>query len=178
MGNIIMIKKLFEKITGIEKLKQNASLEIENAARGLAELKDAAAQLAAELKDAADKAIELERVRLEQEAEQLRLAQESKMTPKELATAKGEPYVAVIDTHIDSSNLRNGFFELDWNDIFISQLKKEGYGFDGDPDEEIADRWFRVLCTDEANESGIDMSERGAGYINVRKLVDNKSEIS
>ena len=26
------------------------------------------------------------------------------------------------------------------------QLKQEGYGADGDNDEEIVDRWFRELC--------------------------------
>ena len=26
------------------------------------------------------------------------------------------------------------------------KLKREGYGADGDKDEEIVDRWFRELC--------------------------------
>ena len=49
-------------------------------------------------------------------------------------------------THVNKENVRNGFFELDWNDHFVLQLKQEGYGADGDPDEEIVDRWFRELC--------------------------------
>jgi hypothetical protein len=60
----------------------------------------------------------------------------------------------------------------------VLQLKQAGYGFDGDADEEIVDRWFRGLCKDVASEEGIDMTDRGAGYINVRKLTEGKSEVS
>jgi len=107
-----------------------------------------------------------------------RAAEEALMTPKERATARGEPYVGVLETHVNKENLRNGFFELDWNDQFVLQLKQEGYGFDGDPDEEIVDRWFRTLCRDIAGEEGIDMTDRGAGFINVRKIAEGKSEVS
>jgi len=102
----------------------------------------------------------------------------AKLTPKERANALGEPYIAVLDTHINKENLRNGFLELDWNDVFVLQLKQQGYGFDGDPDEEIVDRWFRTLCRDIAGEEGVDMTERGAGYINVKKIAEGKSEVS
>lgn len=102
----------------------------------------------------------------------------ARMTPKERATAKGEPWVAVLETHVNKDNLKNGFFEIDWNDAFVVQLKQEGYGFDGDPDEEIVDRWFRELCKNVANEEGIDMTDRGAGFINVKKIAEGKSEVS
>ena len=69
-----------------------------------------------------------------------------KLSPKEQATANKEPWVAVLDTHVNKENIRNGFFELDWNEQFVLKLKQEGYGFDGDKDEEIVDRWFRELC--------------------------------
>ena len=102
----------------------------------------------------------------------------AKMTPKERATASGEPYVAVLETHVNKENLRNGFFELDWNEQFVLQLKQEGYGFEGDPEEQVVDRWFRTLCKDVASEEGVDMTERGAGYINVKKIAEGKSEVS
>lgn len=70
----------------------------------------------------------------------------SKLTPKDRATRKKEPWVCVLNTHVNKENIRNGFFELDWNDYFVIKLKQEGYGFDGDNDEEIVDRWFRELC--------------------------------
>jgi len=70
----------------------------------------------------------------------------AKLTPKERATRKKEPWVGVLNTHVNQENVRNGFFELDWNEQFVLQLKQEGYGYDGDKDEEIVDRWFRELC--------------------------------
>ena len=47
---------------------------------------------------------------------------------------------------MNKENVRNGFFELDWNKYFIEQLRQDGYGFEGDTDEQIVDRWFRELC--------------------------------
>jgi len=70
----------------------------------------------------------------------------AKLSPKERANRRKEPWVGVLNTHINHDNVRNGFFELDWNDHFVLKLKQEGYGADGDKDEEIVDRWFRELC--------------------------------
>jgi len=70
----------------------------------------------------------------------------AKLSPKERATRRKEAWVNVINTHVNKDNIRNGFFELDWNDQFVLQLKQEGYGEDGDKEEEIVDRWFRELC--------------------------------
>jgi len=106
-----------------------------------------------------------------QEAEEI-----AKSTPKERATKRGEPWVAVLDTHVNKENVRNGFFELDWNEHFIVQLKQAGYGYDADPEEEIVDRWFRDLARNVLAEEGQDIS-RGAGYINVNKLADGKAEV-
>ena len=91
-------------------------------------------------------------------AEEKRLAEEKnrikaeelenlkKKNPKEYATRKKEPWVGVLDTHVNKENVRNGFFELDWNKYFIEQLIEQGYGLDNDPEEQIVDRWFRELC--------------------------------
>ena len=91
-------------------------------------------------------------------AEEKRLAEEKnrikaeelenlkKKNPKEYATRKKEPWVGVLDTHVNKENVRNGFFELDWNKYFIEQLVEQGYGLDNDPEEQIVDRWFRELC--------------------------------
>jgi hypothetical protein len=124
-----------------------------------------------ELQIARDKA-EAETV-LAQKAEEL-----AKMSPKERATARGEPWVAVLETHINTENLKNGFFEIDWNDEFVLQLIQAGYGFEGDPAEEVVDRWFRELCKNVASEEGVDMTDRGAGFINVKKIAEGKSEVS
>jgi hypothetical protein len=102
-------------------------------------------------------------------------ARMAKLTPKELATEKKEPWVAVLDTHVNKDNIRNGFFELDWNEYFILQLRSAGYN--GENDEEIVNQWFNDLCYSLGSESGINMERRGSGYINVNNLADGKSEI-
>ncbi len=83
-----------------------------------------------------------------EESQKVALEQEelAKLSPKDRATKLNEPWVGVLNTHVNKDNVRNGFFELDWNEPFVLKLKQEGYGFDGDLDEEIVDRWFRELC--------------------------------
>lgn len=93
---------------------------------------------------------------------------EGKMSPKEIATTKGEPWVGVLETHVNKDNPRNGFFELDWNDQFVIQLKQHGYGFDGDPDVEIVDRWFKDLARNILHDEDIHHSV-GAGFLDFRK---------
>jgi hypothetical protein len=99
----------------------------------------------------------------------------AKLTPKQLAIEKKEPWIAVLDTHVNKDNIRNGFFELDWNEYFVLQLKEAGYK--GDTEEAIVDQWFQELCRGLGAEDGIDMDRRGAGYINVNNLGDGKSEV-
>lgn len=161
-----MFKQLFERLFGIDKIKQAALEEAENALR-----------LAKEAEDAAKEAEQL-RIEAEKKAAEAKAAEEeSKLTPKERATAKKEPWVAVLDTKVNPENPRNGFFELDWNEYFVLQLKQAGYGFDGDPDEEIVDRWFRELARNILADEGQDVS-RGAGFINVIPISQGKSEVS
>ncbi len=97
--------------------------------------------------------------------------------PKEYATRKKEPWVNVIDVKVNEENVRNGFFELDWNEYFIAQLIQSGYGVDNDPEEEIVDRWFRDIVYNMLEEEGQD-TNRGAGYINVVPIAKGKSEVS
>jgi hypothetical protein len=116
--------KLVKRLLGIDKIEQ----DLQRAQEALEEAK--ANQIQAE------KAADLAR-----EQEEL-----AKLSPKDRATRKKEPWVGVLNTHINKDNIRNGFFELDWNEYFVLKLKQDGYGADGDPDEEIVDRWFRELC--------------------------------
>jgi hypothetical protein len=118
------MKEWFKKITGITQLEQERAKKEQ-------ELIEASARL-----------VEAEKAaKFAQEQEE-----SAKLTPKERATRKKEPWVGVLNTHVNKENIRNGFFELDWNQQFVLQLKQEGYGVDGDLDEEIVDRWFRELC--------------------------------
>jgi len=96
-------------------------------------------------------------------------------TAKEIATENKEPWVAVLDTHVNMDNIRNGFFELDWNEYFVLQLKLNGYT--GENEEAIVDQWFSELCRNLGAEEGIDMDRRGSGYVNRALRDDGKTEI-
>ncbi len=123
------------------------------------------------------------------EAEEKRLADEAaaleakemqslkKRDPKAYATKKKEPWVNVLDVKVNQDNVRNGFFELDWNEYFIAQLLESGYGEEGDPEEEVVDRWFRDIVYNMLSEEGMD-TNRNAGYINVVPISKGKSEVS
>ena len=100
---------------------------------------------------------------------------EALMKEKEEATKKGEPWVAVLDTKINEDNIRNGFFELDWNNEFIEKLLDAGYK--GETNEQIVDGWFKTIASNILKEEGLDPT-RGAGYINVKDIGKDKSEIS
>jgi hypothetical protein len=140
------MNKLIKKLFGIDKIEQ----EIAEATRLKVE-----AELAA---SAAKKA-----------------AEDAKLSPKEKATANKEPWVAVLDTHVNNENVRNGFFELDWNEYFVLQLRSAGYI--GNSDEEVVDIWFQELCRNVGSEEGVNMERRGSGFINVNNLGDGKSEV-
>lgn len=149
------MKEWFKKVTGIARLEQEKAQAEKEHAEALARAAEAKAK-----EEEAKKAEEL-----------------AKMTPKERATANNEPWVAVLDTKVNPENPRNGFFELDWNSIFVEQLIKAGYGYENDPEEEIVDRWFRDLARNILAEEGQDVN-RGAGYINVVPISKGKSEVS
>ena len=100
---------------------------------------------------------------------------EALMKEKEEATKSGEAWVAVLDTKINEDNIRNGFFELDWNNEFIEKLLDAGYK--GETNEQIVDGWFKTIARNILQEEGMD-TDRGAGYINVKDLGKDKSEIS
>ena len=100
---------------------------------------------------------------------------EALMKEKEEATKKGEPWVAVLDTKINEDNIRNGFFELDWNNEFIEKLLDAGYK--GETNEQVVDGWFKTIASNILKEEGLDPT-RGAGYINVKDIGKDKSEIS
>jgi hypothetical protein len=140
------MKNWLKKITGLEKLEKERTDALARAAEALVKEKEA--------------------------VESARLA---KLTPKDLANEKAEPYVAVLETKVNVDNPRNGFFELDWNEHFVTQLKNAGYS--GETDEEIVDQWFQDLCRNVGAEAGVSMDRRGSGYINVNKIDGNRSEI-
>lgn len=66
------------------------------------------------------------------------------VSDKDKATAKGEAYIKVLDVKFDKENPGDGYFELEWNKIFVKKLLDAGYS--GSSDDEIVDAWFTGLC--------------------------------
>lgn len=85
---------------------------------------------------------------------------------KAQATKQKEPWVAVLDTHINPENIRNGFFELDWNNEFIERLLDAGYK--GETNEQIVDSWFRTIARQILEDQGMS-DDREIGSININR---------
>ena len=119
----------------------------------------------------------LDKLEKEKEALQKERKRVSKLTPEEKAqaTKDNKPWVAVLDTQVNADNIKNGFFELDWNNEFIEQLLDAGYK--GESNEEIVDQWFKTIVTQMLQEDGQD-ADRGMGYVNVVPIDKGKSEVS
>ena len=106
------------------------------------------------------------------------VSKEKTTDAKAEATKNKQPYVTVLNVEMKDNNPRNGFFELDWNEFFIRDLRLNGY--QGDSEEEIVDAWFKELCGNVARDQGVASPDTpmGAGYINTKNLGDGKSEVS
>lgn len=110
---------------------------------------------------------------VEKTSEELR--REALDAEKEAATRAGEPWVAVLDTQVNPDNIRNGFFELDWNNEFIERLLDAGYK--GESNEEIVDAWFRTIVVQMLEEEG-QSTDREMGFINVVPIDKGRSSVS
>jgi hypothetical protein len=118
----------------------------------------------------------------EEKEKVIRVPKAPEKTAKELATEKGEPYVAIVTIDIDPNNLHQGAFELDWNEIFIARLVKAGYMMKPtDADSDIVDRWFQNVCRHvvmETWEQDQAMRNSANGYVHSRDIGDGRTEIS
>ena len=117
----------------------------------------------------------------EEKEKVIRVPKALEKTAKELATEKGEPYVAIITMDIDPNNLHQGAFELDWNEIYIARLVKAGYMMKPtDADSDIVDRWFQNVCRHvvmETWEQDQAMRNSANGYVHTRDIGDGRSEV-
>jgi len=71
-------------------------------------------------------------------------AKSKKKSDKDMATERGEPYIAILSMDVDPNNINTGSFEFDWNDKFISNLSRAGY--QGKTDADLVDQWFQTVC--------------------------------
>ena len=106
----------------------------------------------------------------------------SKKSAKDLATERGEPYVAIVSMDINPENLHEGAFELDWNDKFVVNLVRAGYQMKADDtDADIVDRWFQNVCRHvvmETWEQEQAMNPQSARFTQSRDLGDGRREVS
>ena len=98
--------------------------------------------------------------------------------PKEAATKRGEPYVAIIGIELDQDTVGNGAFELDWNDAFLAKLVKAGY--EGKTDADIVDRWFQTICRNVLQENFEQWAanQTDPRVISRKDLGDGRTEVS
>lgn len=75
-------------------------------------------------------------------------------TKKEKATDAGESYVEVMSLDLEKDDPSQGFFELDWNELFVDELREAGYN--GHKDEEIVDEWFTELCSSISKDKAVE----------------------
>ena len=106
-----------------------------------------------------------------------------KLSSKEEATMKGEPYVNIVKMSVDPNDIHNGEFELDFNDKFVLNLIKAGYKMkEDDTDIVIVDRWFQTVCRNVALEmyeqTQADPSNRDVRNVVSRNLGNGRSEVS
>jgi hypothetical protein len=97
---------------------------------------------------------------------------------KELATERGEPYVAVLSMDVDPDNLHQGAFELDWNEKFVANLLRAGY--QGKTDADVVDQWFQNVCRHVVMETWEqEQAIKNSGiYVQSRNIGDGRSEVS
>ena len=69
---------------------------------------------------------------------------------KQVATLKDEPWVAVLSMDFVGAKGLEGSFELDWNEAFVENLKKEGYV--GPTPDSLVNQWFISVCKNVALE--------------------------
>ncbi len=91
--------------------------------------------------DRTEKEIELESLKLDHKFGKIDELELEKQT----ATAKDEPWVTIKDFETDPENPRYGGVELDWNEAFIKNLEKHGYGPHPVQDDTI-NEWFNDVC--------------------------------
>lgn len=96
------------------------------------------------------------------EQKRLRLLEEE----KKAATKAKKPWVAVLNTHVNHHDIKNGFFELDWNNEFIEQLLDAGYK--GETNEQIVDAWFKTIARQILEDQGVS-GDREIGTINIKR---------
>jgi hypothetical protein len=105
-------------------------------------------------------------------------AKKAKKSPKELATERGEPYIAILSMDVDPNDINSGAFEFDWNEKFIANLARAGY--QGRTDADLVDQWFQSVCRNVVLETYEQMEaiNNSSRYTQSRDIGDGRREVS
>ena len=100
-----------------------------------------------------------------------------KKSEKDLATERGEPYIAILSMEVDPNDISSGAFEFDWNDKFIANLVRAGY--QGKTDADLVDQWFQAVCRNVVLETyeQIEAINNSSRYMSSRDIGDGRREI-
>lgn len=100
-----------------------------------------------------------------------------KKSEKELATERGEPYIAILSMDVDPNDINSGAFEFDWNDKFVANLKRAGY--QGRTDADLVDQWFQNVCRNVVLETyeQYEAMNNDSRYMQSRDLGNGRREI-
>ena len=80
---------------------------------------------------------------------------------KRLADINEEPWVAMPNIRWDPTDPTQSYFELDYNEYFVSHLKENGY--DGLSDQIIVEKWLNDICRSVAS----DMIDEDPAFISI-----------
>jgi len=100
-----------------------------------------------------------------------------KKSEKELATERGEPYIAILSMEVDPNDISSGAFEFDWNEKFIANLMRAGY--QGKTDADLVDQWFQNVCRNVVLETyeQYEAMNNDSRYMQSRDLGNGRREI-
>ncbi len=100
-----------------------------------------------------------------------------KKSDKDLATERGEPYIAILSMDVDPNDINTGAFEFDWNEKFIANLVRAGY--QGKTDADLVDQWFQNVCRNVVLETyeQYEAMNNDSRYMQSRDLGNGRREI-
>lgn len=104
-------------------------------------------------------------------------AKSKKKSDKDLATERGEPYIAILSMDVDPNDINSGAFEFDWNDKFVANLKRAGY--QGRTDADLVDQWFQNVCRNVVLETyeQYEAMNNDSRYMQSRDLGNGRREV-
>lgn len=91
-----------------------------------------------------DDPVELEKEKIHIKYEEGLYGDDEDDYDRDIHTASGLSYLKVINVNIDENNPAQSTWEFAWNDIFINELRANGYV--GNTPDELVEEWFATIC--------------------------------